>query len=43
LPSLNSIPGDLSHDEIAEALLDEAGVLDVLPTSEFNLLDYLGL
>ena len=43
MPSLNSIPGDLSHDEIAEALLDEAGVLDVLPTSEFNLLDYLGL
>ena len=37
------MPEDLSPDEIAEALLDEAGTLDVLPTSESNLLEYLGL
>jgi Zn-dependent peptidase ImmA (M78 family) len=43
LPSLKPIPGDLPHEEIAEALLDEAGGLDVLPTSEVSLLDYLGL
>jgi len=43
LPNLKPIPGDLSHDEIAEALLSEAGALNVLPTSESNLLDYLKL
>jgi Zn-dependent peptidase ImmA (M78 family) len=37
------MPGDFSHDEIAGALLDEAGVLDVLPTSESKLLEYLQL
>lgn len=38
------ISGDsLPHDEIAETLLDEAGVLDSLPTDELKVLDYLGL
>jgi Zn-dependent peptidase ImmA (M78 family) len=38
------ISGDsLDHDEIAETLLDEAGVLDLLPTDELRVLDYLGL
>jgi Zn-dependent peptidase ImmA (M78 family) len=38
------ISGDsLDHDEIAGTLLDEAGVLDLLPTDELQVLDYLGL
>lgn len=38
------ISGDsLAHDEIAETLLDEAGVLEMLPTDELRVLDYLGL
>jgi Zn-dependent peptidase ImmA (M78 family) len=37
------ISGDsLDHDEIAETLLEEAGVL-ALPTDELKVLDYLGL
>ena len=43
MANLKPVPEDLSPDEIAEALLDEAGTLDVLPTSESNLLEYLGL
>lgn len=43
MANLKPVPQDLSPDEIAEALLDEAGTLDVLPTSESNLLEYLGL
>jgi len=35
--------GDLGHDEIAGALLEEAGVLDSVPTSESGLLQFLGL
>ena len=34
---------ELEHDEIAAALLDEAGVLDSLPTPENALLTFLGL
>lgn len=38
------ISGDsLDHVEIAETLLEEAGVLDLLPTDELRVLDYLGL
>ena len=38
------ISGDsLSHEEIAEALLQEAGVLVSLPTDEVKVLDFLGL
>lgn len=38
------VSGDsLAHDEIAEALLDEAGVLDSLPTDELTVLEYLDL
>jgi Zn-dependent peptidase ImmA (M78 family) len=43
LPNLKPTFGELSHDEIAEALLDEAGALDILPTCESDLLNYLGL
>ena len=38
------ISGDsLAHEEIAETLLEEAGVLDALPIDELKVLDYLGL
>ena len=38
------ISGDsLAHEEIAETLLEEVGVLDALPTDEIKVLDYLGL
>jgi Zn-dependent peptidase ImmA (M78 family) len=43
LPNLKSRSGDLAHDEIAEALLEEAGALSGVPTRELDLLDYLGL
>jgi IrrE N-terminal-like domain len=43
LPSLKTTAWELPHDEIAEALLDEAGSRDSLPTSESGLLTYLGL
>jgi len=43
LPTLKTSSGDLAHDEIAEALLEEAGAFTTLPTRESELLDYLGL
>jgi hypothetical protein len=43
LPTLKTSSGDLAHDEIAEALLEEAGAFSTLPTRESELLDYLGL
>ena len=33
----------LAHEDIAAALLDGAGVLDVLPTDEGLMLGFLGL
>jgi hypothetical protein len=33
----------LAHEEIAEALLEESGAREALPTDELKMLDYLGL
>jgi hypothetical protein len=43
LPNLKISDDELGPDEIAEALLQEAGAFNVLPTREAALLDYLGL
>lgn len=43
MPTLKTSSGDLAHDEIAESLLEEAGIFNILPTREAELLEYLGL